>query len=79
MKKAVALKYPENAVAPIIVAKGDGLIAEKIISEAKKNDIPITENDTLVDLMELQKIGDIVPESTWQALAAIFAFILEDK
>lgn len=79
MKKAVALKYPQNAIAPIIVAKGDGLIAEKIIDEAEKNAIPVTENAALVDLMELQEIGDIVPESAWQALAAIFAFILEDK
>ncbi len=78
-KKAIALKYPEGAVAPIILAKGEGIVAEKIISEAEKNEIFITEDTKLIDLIGLEKVGDYVPESAWKALASIFAFILEEQ
>lgn len=79
VKKAVALKYPQGAVAPIIMAKGEGRTAELIIDEAEKNNIFIEENLELVNLLGVQEIGDVVPEEAWRALAAIFSFILEEK
>ena len=78
-RKAVALKYPDGAVAPIIMAKGEGKKADLIIDEAKKNSVYIEENLELVNLLGVQEIGDIVPETAWNALAAIFSFILEEK
>lgn len=78
VKKAVALKYPEGAVAPIVMAKGEGKTASLIVEEAQKNNIYVEENLELVNLLGVQEIGDVVPEQAWNALAAIFAFILED-
>lgn len=78
-KKAIALKYPEGAVAPIVVAKGNGKLADKIIDEAKRNDIYIKEDYALINLLGDTQNGSIIPESAYKALAAIFAFILEDK
>lgn len=77
LRKAVALKYPPGVEAPVIVAKGFGETADKIISEAAKNEIPVNHNEELVDLLGLQDIGSIVPEEAWEALAQIFSFILE--
>jgi len=77
IKKAVALKYPSGVDAPIIVAKGEGIIAEKIISVAEENNIKIEENEILVDMLGLSQIGDEVPEETWTALAKIFSFIMK--
>lgn len=79
IRKAVALKYPEGVEAPVIVAKGFGKTAEKILSEAEKNNIFIQENEELVDLLGLQNIGSIVPEEAWDALALIFSYILENE
>lgn len=79
MKKAVALKYPENSPAPFITAKGKGELAEKILAEAKKNDIEIREDLELVEMLSAQEIGNYVQEETWEALAVIFSFILEKK
>jgi len=76
VKKAVALKYPEGVEAPIIVAKGEGLIAEKILTEAEKNSILIEEDATLVDMLGFEDVGSVVPESAWKALAVIFSHIL---
>ncbi|MCR4735207.1 MAG: EscU/YscU/HrcU family type III secretion system export apparatus switch protein [Treponema sp.] len=78
-KLAVALKYPENAYAPFITAKGQGKIAETIIYEAKRNGIKIEENDVLVDILSMQEVGACVPEETWAALAEIFTFILQNQ
>lgn len=78
-KKAVAIKYPEGAVAPIIVAKGKNKQADKILEEAQKNDIKIEENENLIDILYDEQIGNIIPEEAWQAVATIFSFILNSK
>lgn len=79
-KKAVALKYPEGVEAPIIVAKGEGKIAEKILTEAEKNSILIEEDSALVDLLGFEDVGSVVPQTAWKALAVIFSYIMnEDK
>ncbi len=75
-EKAVALKYPKNAFAPFITAKGTGLTAQKIIEVAKENDIPVRVDDKVVDILNNQEIGDAIPEETWEVLAIIFASIL---
>lgn len=78
-KKAVALKYPKNAYAPFITAKGTGITAEKILEIAEKKNIPIKVEDTVVDILSAQDIGDAVNEETWEVLAIIFAAIMEKK
>lgn len=78
-RKAVALKYPDGVDAPIIVAKGSGKSAERIISEAEKNGVMIKEDTMLVDMLGLQNVGDLVPEETWGILARIFSVILDER
>lgn len=79
MKKAVALKYPEGVNAPIILAKGEGKVAEQILNEAEKNSIPVEENLDLVNLLEKQNVGTQVPEEAWESLAIIFSYILKEN
>lgn len=78
-RRAVALKYPQGVEAPLIIAKGEGRIAEQIINEAEKNNIHIEEDSALVDLLGLSEVGSLVPETAWKSLAVIFSFILSDK
>ena len=78
-RKAVALKYIEGTEAPVILAKGQGKMAEVMLAEAEKSGVPVTEDKVLVDMLGLVSAGDTVPENTWQALAVIFSFILSDK
>lgn len=79
LKKAVALKYPEGVEAPVILAKGFGTSAERILKEAERNKIPVHDDVELVDLLGLQNIGTVVPEEAWEALAIIFSCILENE
>lgn len=79
IKKAVALKYPDGVEAPVIIAKGIGSKADKILEQAELNNIPVEEDEELVDLLGLQSVGNIVPEEAWEALAVIFSFIMENE
>ncbi len=76
-KIAVALKYDKENIAPKVIAKGKGEIAEKIIQEAEKNNINTVENKDLVeDLINLE-IGQVIPERLYMAVAEILAFVYE--
>lgn len=77
VKKAVALKYPEGAVAPFIVASAKGFLAEKMLDVAAEKKIPVTEDAALADFLSVQEIGQAIPEETWEAVAKIFAFVVQ--
>ncbi|WP_031483831.1 flagellar biosynthesis protein FlhB [Maridesulfovibrio frigidus] len=72
---AIALKYDAlQAPAPMILAKGMNLVAEKIKEVARENNIPIRENKPLAQALYKQvEIGDVIPEELYQAVAAILA------
>ncbi|WP_163971210.1 EscU/YscU/HrcU family type III secretion system export apparatus switch protein [Oceanobacillus halotolerans] len=75
-KTATALQYDkDNMIAPKISATGKGLIAENIIETAKKNNIPIQEDPSLVELLAQLNINETIPEELYQAVAEVFAFV----
>ena len=74
---AVALKYPLDAEAPLIAAKERGRLAKRMIEIAEENKIPVIEDDVLENVLSIQDIGQCIPEETWEAVAAIFAYILK--
>lgn len=77
-KEAVALNYDEKQMnAPTVVAKGKGLIADKILAEAKAHDVPIQEDPSLVELLGKLNINDRIPDELYQAVAEVFAFIYQ--
>ncbi len=73
---ASALKY--NSIednAPKIIAQGQGLIAEKIEEEAKKNSIPIYKDAKLAEQLKLLSIGEEIPSELYDVVAEVLAFI----
>ena len=78
---AVALKYnvDENP-APIVVAKGEGYIAEKIKDKARENNVMITENKPLARaLFATVEIGEAIPPELYEAVAEILALVYNMK
>ncbi len=74
--KASALRYdPKKNNAPVVVAKGRGELAEKIIEIAKKENIPITRNNVLADILDGLDIYEEIPTEIYKAIANIFAFL----
>jgi flagellar biosynthetic protein FlhB len=74
---AVALQYnPKEATAPKVIAKGQRLIAEKIIALAKEKDIPVVENKPLARMLfKMVEIGQIIPVALYQAIAGVLAYL----
>ena len=61
-KKAVAVSHSDERSAPIIKAKGNGLIADEIIQLAQENDIPIYEDKAQVELLGKFDLNETIPE-----------------
>ncbi len=78
---AIALKFDsENMVAPKIVAKGAGKIAERIREIAGENQVPIVENKPLArTLFKIAEIGDYIPAELYQAVAEVLAYVYRLK
>jgi len=78
---AVALQYErEKMSAPVLVAKGRGLIAEKIKEIARKYNVPIVENRWLAQMLyKSVEIGEEIPVKFYQAVAEVLAYIYRLK
>ena len=78
---AVALKYDlDEMEAPVVLAKGEGYIAEKIKEKAKELEIEIVENKPIArSLNEMTEIGDQIPVDLYQAVAEILAFVFKNN
>jgi flagellar biosynthetic protein FlhB len=74
---AVALEYkPESMPAPLVVAKGRGLLAQKIKREARWYEIAIVENIPLARaLYRTVELGGTIPSKLYTAVAEVLAFI----
>ena len=74
--KAAALKYDRrHSNAPILLAKGEGILAEKIVEVAKEHGIPVLEDPTLVELLVKLEPGEEIPEELYEAVARVLAFV----
>jgi len=78
---AVALKYdPGKTPAPMVVAKGKNLIAQKIREIAKEHHVPIVENKPLAQTLYKQvEIGDSIPMELYRAVAEMLAYVMRMK
>ncbi len=74
-KTAVALSYEAGDEAPRILASGKGRIAEKIIEEAEKHDVPFYKDDTLAETLSKLEIGDAIPPELYEVVAEILVFV----
>ena len=75
-KEAIALSYnPLSSNGPTVVAKGKGKIAENILEQATLHEVPIHEDQNLVELLGQLDLNESIPEELYQAVAEVFAFI----
>jgi flagellar biosynthesis protein len=76
-KKAVALKYDNDQVAPLIVASGMGHMAEKIVELAADNNVPVYEDTSLATILSRLELGAEVPEELYKAIVDIYVYFLK--
>lgn len=76
-KKAIALSYTSDDTAPKVTAKGSGLVAQNILDQAGKHDIPVYEDEKLAKILTQLEIGDNIPPELYEIVAQVLVFITD--
>mgnify|MGYP000013949610 CR=1 FL=1 len=77
-KKAIALHY-DRVNAPKVSAKGVDDIAEQIVAIAKEHDIPLLENEEMLQLLSEVSLNEEIPRSLYLCIAGVIAFAYKMK
>lgn len=76
-RSAIALRYQPEApfqdVAPRLVAKGQGLLADRILALAHEHGVPIQQDPDLLAVLEPLEIDRLIPQELFQAVAVMLA------
>lgn len=78
VKRAVALHY-DHKDAPKVVAKGEGHVAEQIITAAAAHGVYIKENPLLAQALGAVELDEEIPVELYTAVAEIIGFVLSLK
>lgn len=78
---AVAIKYePEVNRAPVVLAKGEDFLAQKIKEAAREHNIEIVENKPLARMLYANvEVGNEIPPELYQAVAEILAMVYNTR
>ena len=75
-RRAVALRYKaDKDQAPTVIAKGTGLLADRILELAKENGIHVHQDRDLVEVLSKLDVNTEIPDSLYRAVAEILAFV----
>lgn len=76
VKRAAALKYDQaKNMAPRVVAKGKGHIAEQIMQVARESGVPLLEDPNLANVLEAMELESEIPAELYRAVAEVLVFI----
>jgi flagellar biosynthetic protein FlhB len=78
---AVAIQYdPLTMAAPVVLAKGAGVLAQRIRRLALENDIPVVERKPLAQLLYKEvAVNHPVPDQSYSAVAEVLAYVYQLK
>ena len=78
---AVAIQYdPEKMAAPIVLAKGAGVLAQRIRRLALEHNIPVVERKPLAQLLYKEvDVNHPVPDQSYAAVAEVLAYVYQLK
>jgi flagellar biosynthesis protein FlhB len=73
---SVALRYSADALAPVVVAKGQDLVALRIREVAKEHGVMVVPDPPLARAIHgTVEIGQMIPEELFQAVAELLAYV----
>jgi flagellar biosynthetic protein FlhB len=77
---AVALQYHKGLEAPQVVAKGQNLIAHRIVKLARKHHVPVVPNPPLARALYQQvELEGQIPLTLYRAVAKVLAFVFQQR
>lgn len=80
IENAIALLYnKEIHNAPVVISKGEKLLAKRMVEIAKKYNVPIVEDEEMVESLMKLDIGMEIPYSLYEAVSIILRHIYKLK
>ena len=75
-RKAIAVRYDATGdAAPRVVAKGSGLLADRIVELAREHGVHVHEDPDLVAVLSKIDVNAEIPEALYRAIAEVLAFV----
>jgi flagellar biosynthetic protein FlhB len=78
---AIAIKFnAEEMIAPLVLAKGAGHVAQRIKEIAIEHQVPLVEDKPLAQaLYKMVELGDYIPAELYRAVAEVLAYVYRLK
>jgi flagellar biosynthetic protein FlhB len=77
---AVALKYDADRGAPRVVARGAGVVAQRIREEAAEHGVPLVRDIPLARALHRSTVvGQEIPAELYAAVAQVLAFVISRR
>jgi flagellar biosynthesis protein len=74
-RRAAALRYDAGTdQAPRVVASGKGVVADRILAEARAAGVPVRDDAALAEALAGLELGAQVPDSLYRAVAETLAW-----
>ena len=74
---AVALHYEQGSrEAPKVIAKGHGLVAERIVELAQESGVIIEANPVLAEALSGVDLDETIPLELYEAVAVVIGYVL---
>lgn len=74
-RRAAALSYKQGYYAPVVVAKGKGVVAEAIIACAREAGVYVHESPELVRLLMQVDSDRFIPPELYRAVAEVLVWL----
>ncbi|MFA5575791.1 MAG: EscU/YscU/HrcU family type III secretion system export apparatus switch protein [Tissierellaceae bacterium] len=75
IRKAVGLSYKIGDTAPKVIAKGKGIVADRILDKAIEEDVQVYKDEELVNSLMNLEINEEIPEDLYEAIAEIIFYV----
>jgi flagellar biosynthesis protein len=72
--QAVALEYGNNKT-PVVTAKGEHELAQRIVEEAKRQGVYVAEDPRLLAMLSRLDVGQEIPPEMFTAVAVILSWV----
>jgi len=73
---AIAISYnPEKHQAPVVVAKGRGWLARRIVESARAHGVAVISDPVALEALRFVDIGQEIPPRVYHMVAEILAFV----
>ena len=74
-RRAAALSYKQGYYAPVVIARGKGVVAEAIIACAREAGVYVHESPDLVRLLMQVENDQFIPPELYRAVAEVLVWL----